>query len=310
VRDRSVPPILANRLSRIRWRGERSYQVLAYSFSVRWNRDPIGDRVDQLLGDFAVDRVPPPGSDAYLLLDMGPRDKSRFRLVRGAEQLMASDFFRLALAQLTAHVQMRMSERTEDFLLVHAGAVVTPDGEGVLLPADTGSGKTTLVTALVRAGFGFLSDDIGVIDPDTRRLYPFPRAISLKEGSLAVFPEFRLEDDGSPFARHPGFIRAAEIRPGAAAGPCDIGFVVAPRYRAGATTRLTPLSAAETVRELWANGINRAVIGAPVVRILAEVASRAKGYRLVSGELGEAVNAVNEVTGGSLAPPPVSVPSG
>lgn len=270
----------------------------------------MGDPVDQLFGDFAVDESQSHGRDAYQLVDLGPRDQNRFRLVRGSEQLIATQFFALALSQLFAHVQMRMSERTGDFLLVHAGAVVTPEGAGVLLPADAGSGKTTLVTGLVRAGFGFLSDDVGVIDTQTRRLHPFPRAISLKEGSLAVFPEFRDHDNGSLYARPPGFIRAAEIRSGALAAVCDVRFVIAPRYQKGTATRITPLSQAETAKELWAHGINRSVLKARVLPILADVVRQARGYRLVSGDLGEAVKAVREATMATASEPSMSVPSG
>ena len=65
-------------------------------------------------------------------------------------------------------------------LLVHAGAVVAPDGTAVLLPGPSGAGKTTLVAGLVRAGFGYLSDEAGAIDPATLCVHAFARPLGLK----------------------------------------------------------------------------------------------------------------------------------
>jgi hypothetical protein len=259
----------------------------------------MGDCVDELLGDFAVDEALAPDAEVYSIIDLGPGDPKRFRLVRGTEQLMAGSAMLFLLYQLMAQVQMRMSERTKNHLLIHAGSVVTPARKGVLLPADKGSGKSTLVAGLVRSGFGFLSDEIGVLDPASGRLHPFPRPISLKEGSLPVFPELISPEDGSLYAAPRGYVRASKIRPGSMGGPCDVRFVIVPKYKDGSTTRLTPLSQAETAKELWVNGINIAHFGSRALPVLTELVRRARGYRLVSGDLEEAVNVVNEVTNGS-----------
>ena len=53
-----------------------------------------------------------------------------------------------------------------DFLVVHAGAVGY-QGAGILLPAGTGSGKTTLVAGLAANGFQLFSDEFGVVSFDS-----------------------------------------------------------------------------------------------------------------------------------------------
>jgi hypothetical protein len=183
-------------------------------------------------------------------------------------------------------------------VLIHAGAVVSPAGKGILFPAAAGSGKTTLVTALVRAGFGFLSDEVGVIEPGTARLHPFPRALNLKEGTLALFPDLRPEDDGLWGVRRRAFARVHTVRPASGAGPCEVGFVIAPRYLRGAATELSPISPAEMTKELWANTTNLTRFGPRTLSVVAEVARRAKGFRLVSSDLQEAVETITALDQG------------
>jgi hypothetical protein len=297
-------PISPARLKHIRWRGERAYRVLSYSFSVRWNGDVTDDRIDYVFGGVTVSQSngPPgnPGADGasvYSLVDLGPRQEKRFRLLLGDEQLVGSRAADGVLDNLLYQILTRTRELTEEFLLIHAGSVVTSRGEGVLLPAAAGSGKTTLVAGLIRSGFGFLSDEIGVIDHGGGVLRPYPRALNFKNGAQAIFPDLAVNHNGSPFSRGVGYLRAEEIRPDVMASPSEVRFVIAPRYVDGATTLVTALSPGEMVKELWANALNIDAYGARALPILANVARGAKGFRLLSGDLGEAVRAVDQITG-------------
>ena len=68
-----------------------------------------------------------------------------------------------------------LGERVDDYLLLHAGAL-SKNGEGLILPAPSESGKTSLTMALTRRGFGYMSDEFGVVDAvgEGRMLHPFP----------------------------------------------------------------------------------------------------------------------------------------
>jgi hypothetical protein len=302
---KQVTPISPARMKRIRWRGERAYRVLSYSFAVRWNGDVTDDRIDYVFGGVTVPQSNGPpenpagtdGTSVYSLVDLGPRLEMRFRLLLGDEQLVGSPSADGVMENLLYQILTRTRERTKEFLLIHAGSVVTPRGEGVLLPAAAGSGKTTLVAGLIRSGFGFLSDEIGVIDHRGDVLRPYPRALNFKNGAAAIFPDLAVDKNRSLFPSGVGYLRAEEIRPDVMASPSAVRFVIAPRYEEGATTRVTALSPGETVKELWANALNRDTYGARALPILANVARGAKGYRLLSGDLGEAVRAVEQITG-------------
>ena len=297
-------PIPAARLKRVRWRGELAYRILSYSFAVRWNRALTADHVRYVFGGFAVPRSEgapkgwrsTDGTQLYSLVDLGPREPRQYRLVLGDKQLMSSRKTDDILNHLVWEISTRMPERTEDFLLIHAGSVVSPRGEGVLLPAPAGSGKTTLVTGLIRAGFKFLSDEVGVIDRAGATLHPYPRALNFKDGAEEILPDLRPSHVVAPFGPGNRYVRAEDIRAGVMANPCEVRFVVFPRYEKGAATQITPLSPAATVKELWANAMNLRPFGGRALPILAAVAGRARGYRLLSGDLPDAVRAISEIT--------------
>ncbi len=192
------------------------------------------------------------------------------------------------------HVHTEAIRHTGDFLLVHAGAVRTPSGAGMLLPALPESGKSTLTLGLVRAGFGYLSDEAAAIDPVTRMLHPFPKAITLKRGSFDLFPEHQPRDGhpGKEWAKR--HILPEEVGPHALADACPIGFVVAPKHEQGAKTRLEKISRAEAVTDLWQHAFNAPLYGKRAPILLADALERARCFRLVFGDLDEAVAALSE----------------
>lgn len=62
---------------------------------------------------------------------------------------------------------------TQDASFVHAGAVATPDGQGVLLMGTGGVGKTTTVLDLVLSGrWRYLGDDLVIVSPDGLNRHP------------------------------------------------------------------------------------------------------------------------------------------
>lgn len=63
---------------------------------------------------------------------------------------------------------------------VHAGVVVW-EGQALLLPGSTHSGKSTLVAELVRLGATYYSDEYGLIDSEGR-VHAYPRPILLRNG--------------------------------------------------------------------------------------------------------------------------------
>ena len=139
---------------------------------------------------------------------------------------------------------------------------------------------------------GYLSDDVGPIDPVTRRLFPYPKALSVKGDHPDLFPE-PTRDDRRGLLGNQRYVLPEEIRPACVAGPCDIRYVVVHRYREGAVTTSTPITAAAGLTELCRNALNLPTYGNRGLALLAEVAETASHCRVESGSLEEAVGAVS-----------------
>lgn len=88
----------------------------------------------------------------------------------------------LLAAEMAMNLQMALGER--HFLLLHAAAVER-DGKAIILTGESGSGKSTLAALLGESGWRLLADEFVLIDPDSGLVHPFPRAISLKNSSIA-----------------------------------------------------------------------------------------------------------------------------
>jgi hypothetical protein len=107
----------------------------------------------------------------------------------------------MALGSLVARVLEYVNQRAAASLTaevpLHA-AGVRADGGGVIALAGTsGAGKSTLGAAAMLAGWGFLAEEIGAVDPVSLAVRPYHRPIGLRRGGAGAlgidYPDF---DDG------------------------------------------------------------------------------------------------------------------
>ncbi len=75
------------------------------------------------------------------------------------------------------------------YVMLHS-AVLEHSGKALIMPAMPGSGKSTLCSGLMLRGWRLLSDEFGLVEPETTSLVPIPRAIPLKNESIAVIKAF------------------------------------------------------------------------------------------------------------------------
>lgn len=73
---------------------------------------------------------------------------------------------------------MYLSLLQQGILLMHS-AGVSKDGKGYLFPAYGGTGKTTTSMSLLNKGYDFLGDDLILVDPARRRVFPYPRPLHI-----------------------------------------------------------------------------------------------------------------------------------
>jgi hypothetical protein len=276
------------------------FVALGHDFALRTDDVELGRYADQVFATFAVSGRP---RAYYSLFDRGPGAARPHVLYVGREQVAISTAKWLVVDRLFWHVNRTAIGSVHDALLVHAAAAGV-DGRAVLLPARMESGKTTLVAGLVQRGLGYLTDEAAVIDPVTRRVSPFPKALTVDEGSWSVLPDLRPERsaDVEPYVSRQWHVDPRAIRPDALAGDSEIICIVSPQYVAGATTALLPMAKSAALVLLCECTFYLDRHGRAGFDALSELVRRTPTYRLVIGDLESACREVmtlfDEITEG------------
>ena len=186
-----------------------------------------------------------------------------------------------------------IDEPSEDRLILHAAAAAR-DGRGVLLPARTRSGKTTLVAALLDRGFAYLTDEAASVDADLM-IEGFPKPLSVERGSFEALAHYEPRTSG-PVSRYlqshwevPVESFAAVVR------RSRLSMIVFPRYGPSETLRFEPLEPAATVANVFTNIFLTAGRIAPhgMVTEVARIAEQIPAFAVTYSDLGAACQAIS-----------------
>ena len=184
-------------------------------------------------------------------------------------------------------------------LILHS-AVVERDGCALLLPAPSGSGKSSLCAALTARGWRLLSDELTIVRTDNGLVMPNPRPISLKNEAIEAIrsfaPELYLSDPIEGTMK--GTI--AYVRPSAEdvrkanvyARPM---LVITPSYHAGASTHLKDLDKAESFMWLAKSAVNYFSLQELGFETLANLVDRCTVSKLIYSNLDEAIQLLDRL---------------
>ena len=187
-------------------------------------------------------------------------------------------------------VSLVLALRWRGLFHLHAGALVAPDGRGILVAGGAGAGKSTLTLALVEAGCAYLGDDavfLSTRDGETVVL-ALPRPFHVTPGTAAAFPRVgALLSDRLPT----GEKRRLDPRlawPGrerTSMGPPSL--LLLPRVSGSPTTVVERLSSAEAMGALIESSTYVVVDGLPGATehldVLRRVSDGVAAFRVESG---------------------------
>lgn len=202
-----------------------------------------------------------------------------------------------SLAVLEWGLNLVVALRFQCFLMLHAAALER-QGRALLLPASPGHGKTTLCAALAHRGWRLLSDEFGLLRPGSLEVLPLPRPMSLKNESIAVLRAFAPDAELGPSI--PGTIKGtvAHVRAPASSVARDtetasIGWVVFPRWVAGAAVCIESIDPAEAFMSIATNAFNYEVLGETAFDSVRRITTQARCFRLVYSDLAQAIEAID-----------------
>lgn len=241
--------------------------------------------------DFDVEIVPGRGLRKFW------RPQVRF-LLDGAEP-----FFPLPAAQAAPMFEWGMNwcaaQRPLGWLVMH-GAVLARDGAALVMPGFPGAGKSTLCASLAFIeGWRLLSDELTVLDPADGLLIPHPRPISLKNASIDVvarFPGVRLGPVYHDTRK--GTITHAACPPASMASAGErarAAWIVFPRFEAGASLYVEPLSRVEAFTLISEQSFNGERMGGPGFDALCAMFDQVTCHELVYGSTAEGLEGIRRI---------------
>jgi HprK-related kinase A len=189
-------------------------------------------------------------------------------------------------------------QRANQYVLLHAGALALDD-RAVIMAAPPGSGKSTLAAAMMLRGFRLLSDEFGVLRPETTDLVPMLKPVALKNQSVEVIRAFSDQAVIGPL--FPG-TRKGDV---AHMAPDDVsvdavhrtarpGLVICPEYQAGTSLDARLLPGEEAFARLAFNSFNYPLLGPIGFEAVARVIESCPAYQLRYSHLEQAIAWVRE----------------
>lgn len=270
-----------------------AFSGLSFRFAIRCTDFCAGHFLESILSPL---RAPSEPEHWYSLVGL---PDGRVDLLRDDTTIARLSDTRSAVAWLLWDLNRSVVESTSEHMLFHAGGVEAR-GRGVLLPAPAGSGKTTLVAALVRAGLGYLSDEVVALSTTDQELLPYPKAMAVKQGSfdaLAYLEPF-VDPRFAGLSGDQWHLLPAQVREGAVARACEPRFVVVPRYVPDVPATLTPMPAADAFLALVTSAVNLDRHGSRGARLLADLVEHCECYRLELSDLEDACRLMLTLVGG------------
>lgn len=191
------------------------------------------------------------------------------------------------------------AHRFNQYALLHAGVLAAGD-RAIVMPAVPGSGKSTLSAALMLSGFRLLSDEFGVLNPESGELLPMLKPVALKNRSIDVIRDFSAEACIGP--TFPGTRKGdvAHLAPDDASvaarhRPAKPALVIFPRWQKDSNLRLEPQSPEKAFARLAFNSFNYALLGPVSFNAVADLAAGCPAYQLTYSRLEEAIGCLREL---------------
>lgn len=280
------------KLNRLGWTAGFSFTAYGTRFGIRTNDSSVLEQIPNYL---PLGWQPDPSPEVDILYSLrvgGPGQRKGVRhyhlVYAGASQLVRTTELDKALKSFEAHIQLLAAYLAEGYLFVHAG-VVGWQGEAIVIPGRSFSGKTSLVAALVKAGATYYSDEFTLLDRQGR-VHPYPVPLSIRD------------EAGKNARKHP----VEQLGGQAGQTPLPVGLIVVTNYQAGARWQPRTLSPGRAMLALMDNTVAARKNPEFSLPILQQVAARAKAVKSRRGEAAEVAESLLRCLVGEGIPSPVS----
>jgi hypothetical protein len=224
--------------------------------------------------------------------------ESGWRVQIESNQLMTAKTRDELVTGLENIISDRVARSLNEYQLFHSGAL-SRNGKGILIPGQSGAGKSTTSAALAFGGFEYFSDDVAVFGPDGT-LRPFPKVLAMKYRGWEVisnhYPEtseavvFSTGGKGVTYLQPP--FLPSEVS--SAGVPIDLIFI--PRRDDVAAPVIEKISKSDVVKVLTQESLDLELRGQSAFDFLINLTQGAECYALNVLDLSSAIGAVKDLT--------------
>jgi hypothetical protein len=171
-------------------------------------------------------------------------------------------------------------------MALHAAAL-SRNGKGILIPGQSGSGKTSLSTWLAARGFNYLTDEFVFIAHGSNNMQAFARPPNVKtrgiESALANF--FDMDKHGHRTVRteQVAMIPPRLLNPDNALEDACVDLILFPRFVKGAEFQLEKLTTAKAGLALMASLVNARNLAGHGFGEAVRLVRQTRSYRLEYG---------------------------
>lgn len=182
----------------------------------------------------------------------------------------------------------------KDKLLFHA-AVIEKDGAVILMPAESGCGKTTLAAALTSHNWHYFSDEIAALEKKNLCVSPLPLPMSIKLGSIGplsnYFPELKelpsyQREDGK-IVRY--ILPPSQNLPKNLKVSFPVNYLVFPKFNNASPTRLYSIDKYEGMKRLTKTGSSNRDFTKSDLEAMISLIEKSPCFELVYSDLNEAI---------------------
>ena len=273
----------------------KTFKYLDSSFSFYTSDTEINDIVLQIISHMEEVEV---SSDTHVISVV--KVENKYEVVKSDKVIAICNSLKEIAPIINALILNTGYQEVNSLSVFHAGAVY--DGKGlVLLSGSPGSGKSTMVTALMCNGMSVFTDEVSVLTNE-KKIRPAPGCIGLKEGSWDVIkyylpkivdlPIHLRQDKKTVKYLQPEFLpNSTQLQYGE-----PVATIIFPVYSQKCQTKIKKISSAEALVRLTKSGYyTKQTLNTNTVAELIAWVHDVPTYELQINNLEEAVELVSEL---------------
>ncbi len=227
------------------------------------------------------------------VLPGGKRLRGRVRLYMNSLLVYSGTMDEEAAGRFIGLLRDIETNNSNEFVRIRGVAVTTGEGQALIFPSEPHRQLPSLAAELVRAGAGYLGDEVVHLDPVLHRVHPLGLPLLLDAADLDRFPELARQPskgaeqtgDVVPSIRRPVLLRELGGHP---ARPTPLRRVLFPDFRPGSPTTIEPMSSSGALFALSQAALNLNIWGERALILFQRLLSEVDVARLVVGDLAAA----------------------